>query len=64
MNTGSTHMSPSYLTLDAEGRRELAALLRSTLVAAADIERRSGLREARQTPWEVVVLSFEPASRP
>ena len=64
MDTGSTHVSRSYLMLDQEGRRALAALLRSTLAAAADIERGSKLRGTRQAPWELVILSFEPASRP
>jgi DNA-binding transcriptional ArsR family regulator len=64
MDSGSAHVSRSYFMLDDQGRSELAAVLRATLAQAVDIERGSRARGAREAPWELVILSFEPVSRP
>lgn len=64
MDAASAHVSRTYLTLDDQARAELAELLKLTLESAADIERRSRARADADGPWELVIMSFERASRP
>jgi DNA-binding transcriptional ArsR family regulator len=64
MDDASAHVSRSFLALDAQGRRELAALLARTLTAAREIEAAARARGGPDEPHELVVLSFRRASRP
>jgi hypothetical protein len=65
MDSRDTHVSRSFLKLDERGRAALAALLHSTFAAACEIERASRERDAAgQSPCELIVMSFERASRP
>lgn len=64
MDPPTTHVSRSFVTLDAQGRRELAALLRSTLVTAEDIGRASRERGAEERETELVILHFDRLSSP
>jgi DNA-binding transcriptional ArsR family regulator len=61
----SAHLSRTYLGLDEQGERELASLLRETLVQANAIRDASRERDAdTERRHEVVVMSFERASSP
>jgi DNA-binding transcriptional ArsR family regulator len=65
MDDPSAHTSRTLLSLDAAGRRELAAVLMETLERTAEIERASRRRAGDDTvPCELVVMSFVRASRP
>jgi hypothetical protein len=64
MDAASAHVSRSYFLLDMQGRSELARLLQATVARAGEIERASRGRGGVGVPWELVVLSFERASRP
>jgi DNA-binding transcriptional ArsR family regulator len=64
MDTASAHVSRSYFMLDAQGRAELGVLLQATLAKAGEIERTSRERGGAEVPWQLVLLSFERASRP
>ena len=63
MDGASAHVSRTFVALDEQGRDELARLLKATLEAAGEIERRSRARGGDQPPWELVIMSFE-RSRP
>lgn len=59
------HVSRSLFALDLEGRTELSELLKSTLASAAAIVEASRDRGPDgDVPYELVMLSFERASRP
>jgi hypothetical protein len=65
MDSRDTHMNRSFLTLDEQGRAALAALLHTTFEAAFAIQDESRRRSAAgQVPCELIVMSFERASRP
>jgi hypothetical protein len=65
MDGASAHVSRSFLMLDREGRDALASLLRATIADAFAIERASRDRGADdEVPFELIVMSFERASRP
>jgi DNA-binding transcriptional ArsR family regulator len=65
MDDATAHMSRSYFALDGPGRRALADLLMSTLETAIEIERASRERGVGDTsPRQLVMMSFERASRP
>jgi DNA-binding transcriptional ArsR family regulator len=65
MDSESTHLSRTYLVLDAQGQDELAALLRDVFARVNNIGEASHERAADDAvPHEVVVMSFERASRP
>jgi hypothetical protein len=65
MDRRDTHMSRSFLTLDEQGRAALASLLHTTFQTALEIQEESRRRDAAdQMPCELIVMSFEPASRP
>src|SRR3954470_15333297 len=65
MDHESTHLSRTYLTLDEQGERELALLLRKMLARVntiGDASRDPGAEGTRRR--EVVVMSFDRASSP
>jgi DNA-binding transcriptional ArsR family regulator len=65
MDDATAHMSRSYLDLDRRGRAELASLLRTTFTRAEEIGQASRERGVDETvPCELVIMSFERASRP
>jgi len=65
MDSRHTHVSRSPLTLDETGRSALASLLLATLERASAIQEESRRRGgADQAPCELIVMSFDPASRP
>jgi DNA-binding transcriptional ArsR family regulator len=65
MDSRHTHMSRSFLTLDAQGRAALASLLTATVASALEIEQASRRRTpASEAPHELIVMSFDHASRP
>jgi hypothetical protein len=65
MDDSTAHVSRSFMRLDGQGRSELAALLRATVLEARRIEAASRARDdAAARPAELVVLSFAPASAP
>jgi hypothetical protein len=65
MDAPEVHLSRNYLALDDRGRRDLAALLRSTFETARDIGQASRERGSEDAvPWELVIMSFERASSP
>jgi DNA-binding transcriptional ArsR family regulator len=65
MDAATAHVSRSFLVLDGQGRTALAALLHETVAGALAIERASRKREsADTTPYELIVMGFERASRP
>jgi DNA-binding transcriptional ArsR family regulator len=60
-----THLSRTYLALDDQGERELAALLRDTFSRAQHIELMSRERVAdAATRQELVIMSFQRGSSP
>lgn len=65
MDDATAHVSRTLLTLDEQGRVELAAALVDTLERAADIERASRARATNDgEPQELVIMGFRRASRP
>jgi DNA-binding transcriptional ArsR family regulator len=65
MDDPSTHLSRSYLLLDEQGRSELASLLCETYARASAIDRASRARTRTPTaPYELIIMSFQRASRP
>jgi hypothetical protein len=65
MDDAAAHVSRTFLTLDRQGRDDLAALLQSTTGAAAEIERDSRERGGTDRErWELVVFSFRRAATP
>jgi DNA-binding transcriptional ArsR family regulator len=64
MDCATTHLSRSPLLLDDQGRQDLAALLQSTLDAAARIEAESRDRAAHQLQRvQLQLLAFDDPSR-
>jgi DNA-binding transcriptional ArsR family regulator len=63
LDGGSTHLSRSFLLLDDEGRRELSALLRSTLDVVGRIEADSRDRAGQLEPVQLQLLAFDAPSR-
>jgi DNA-binding transcriptional ArsR family regulator len=63
MDGGTTHLSRSFLQLDADGREELSALLRSTLEAIGGIEAAARERAGRLEPVELQLLAFDGPQR-
>jgi hypothetical protein len=64
MDPATTHVSRELVTLDEQGRAELAAVLRRTADAVAAIHRDSRTRGRRDPErWEVAMLAFA-RSRP
>jgi hypothetical protein len=59
MDDGGSHVSRMFVRLDAAGRADLAALLRSTVVEAAEIERASERRGGVRDDFELVILHFK-----
>ena len=65
MDRATAHVSRSFLELDDRARVELAAVLADALGAAQRIERASRERAAANArPHELVIMSFDTASRP
>jgi DNA-binding transcriptional ArsR family regulator len=65
MDDGTAHVSRSYLVLDRQGRDELSSLLRATFASARDMGQASRERgNDDAVPCEVVLMSFQRASRP
>jgi hypothetical protein len=65
MDGATTHLSRSYFLLDHQGERELAALLRDTLVRANAIDHASRERRTDDVvSHELVVMSFQRSSSP
>jgi hypothetical protein len=65
MDAGDAHVSRSFLTLDAEARARLSDVLRAAFEQAKEIEAASLARGADDAvPYELVIMSFERASRP
>jgi hypothetical protein len=65
MDDVTAHVSRSLFALDGEGRAELAGLLEATLERAEDVDQASRNRGSSDAvPYELVIMSFERASRP
>lgn len=65
MDGAATHVSRSFFLLDERGREALASLLYETVSTALAIETASRERAAHDAlPYELIVMSFERASRP
>jgi hypothetical protein len=65
MDDTAAHVSRTFLTLDPQGREELAALLRSTTEAAGEIEQASRERSGPgRERWELLVFGFRRAACP
>jgi hypothetical protein len=65
MDGRETHVTRIYLTLDEEGRVALASLLQATVASAFEIDQASRRRSATgKAQCELIVMSFERASRP
>jgi DNA-binding transcriptional ArsR family regulator len=65
MDDATAHVSRTFLTLDSEARAALAAVLRSALARAQEMEAAS-LDRGRDdaVPCELVIMSFERSSSP
>jgi Helix-turn-helix domain len=63
MDGGTTHLSRSFVQLDAAGREELSALLRSTLDSVERIEAQARERRAELEPVELQLLAFDRPQR-
>jgi hypothetical protein len=65
MDSRDTHVSRTFLTLDDQGRTALAMLLHDTVTSAFEIQQASRQRSTGdEVAHELIVLSFERASRP
>ena len=65
MDDAATHLSRVFLVLDEDARSELAALLHETFTRAQAIDQASRARASESAvPHELVVMSFQRASRP
>jgi DNA-binding transcriptional ArsR family regulator len=64
MDDATAHVSRSVFALDDQGRADLAALLLATWTKAGEIEAASRRRGTDTEPRELVIFSFERASRP
>jgi DNA-binding transcriptional ArsR family regulator len=62
MDAGTAHVSRTLLSLDERGREELAELLVDTAARAREIGNRA--RSTGTAPHQLVIFSFERASRP
>jgi DNA-binding transcriptional ArsR family regulator len=65
MDDPTSHLSRSYFLLDRRARTELASLLQETFAKAQAIDVASRERGGHEAaPCELVIMSFERASRP
>lgn len=63
MDRATTHLSRSRVFLDAQGREELSALLRSTVDAVQRIEAKAQERAAELEQVQLQLLAFDEAVR-
>jgi hypothetical protein len=59
MDGATTHLSRSFLLLDEQGRKELSALLESTLDTVGRIDAESRRRAGQVEPMELQLLAFD-----